>query len=154
MKSRIIFFFLLIFSVSVFSQPMMKHQRGPKERLEELEKIKLLETLQLDEETAGRFLVRHKEFRDNQRELMDQRDAILLEMETALQKGKDVSEYDYNKSILNLSEMERRLGDQREEFLTSLSDILTSEHIAKLVVFESKFRQELREALRMRRKGQ
>lgn len=154
MKSRIIFFFLLVLSVSLFAQPMMKHHRGPKERLEELEKIKLLETLQLDEEIAGRFLVRQKEFRDNQRELMDQRDAILLEMETALQKGKNVGEYDYGKSIKNLSEMEKKIGNHREEFINSLSDILTTEQTAKLIVFESKFKQELREALRMRRKGQ
>lgn len=154
MKSRIIFLLFLILSISVFAQPMMKHQRGPKERLEELEKIKLLETLQLREEIAGRFLVRQKEFRDSQRDLMDQRDAVLIEMETALQKGKNVDEYNYEKSVDNLSEMENRLCTHREEFIKSLSDILTVEQIAKLIVFESKFKQELREALRMRRKGQ
>ncbi|MCZ7601525.1 MAG: hypothetical protein C4543_10380 [Ignavibacteriales bacterium] len=154
MKSRIIFSLFLILSISVFAQPMMKHQRGPKERLEELEKIKLLETLQLSEEIAGRFLVRQKEFRDSQREIMDQRDAVLIEMETALQKGKNVDEYNYGKAVNNLSEMENSLCTHREEFIKSLSDILTVEQIAKLIVFESKFKQELREALRMRRKGQ
>ena len=152
MKTKFMILFFLVFAGMSIAQPFGKHKWGPRERMEELERIKLLESLNLNEEVAVRFFTRRNDFRESQRKLMDQRDAALLDMEIAIQKEKSNEDFDYKSNIKKLQNLEKEINLKKDEFLNSLSDILTTEQIAKLIVFESKFREELRDAL-MRRRG-
>lgn len=155
MKKRIIILFVLFLAVSITAQNFPpKHPRGqgPRGRIEQLEKIKLLETLDLDEETSVRFFSRRDDFKEEHKEIIDKRDEILLEIELNLKKERTVDEFDYQSALDNLSNIERRIIEHRETFINSLKDILTIEQISKFVVFESKFMREVRDAL-MRRRG-
>ena len=152
MKTK--FYFLLIFSfiLSISAQEFPpKHNKAPKERLEQLEKIKLLEILDLGEEESIRFFSRRDNFKEEHRKILDERDAIILEMEIALKKGKTSEEFNFHQKISELVDVEQKIVDHRKTFIQSLSDILTSSQIAKVVVFESKFMKEVRDALMHRR---
>lgn len=152
MKTK--FYCLLIFSfiLSISAQGLPpKHNRAPKERLEQLEKIKLLEILDLGEEKSVRFFSRRDDFKETHQEILDERDAIILEMEIALKKDKTSEEFNYSEKLSELADIEQKIVDHRETFIQSLSDILTSSQIAKVVVFESKFMKEVRNALMHRR---
>ena len=152
MKKLIIFGILLLAFNTIYSQPgPRKHDISPKERLEQLEKLKLLEVLDLDEETSIRFFSRFNEFRAENKKVIDERHTLIFEMESALKKGRDNSQFDYTNHIVQLIDLEKKLISQREEFIASLSDLLTIEQIAKLVVFESKFMKEIRDVLSRRR---
>ena len=64
MKSLITLTLLLIFSmVSAQNRPDRQHHRKFSDRFEELEKLKLLEILDLDEETAIKFFSRRNEMK-------------------------------------------------------------------------------------------
>lgn len=151
MKAKTAILFLLI-AGTVFSQGFRKHQFGPKERMEQLEKIKLLEVLDLDEETSVRFFTRRNEFKEEHHKIMEERKELIFEMEQALREEKSTDEFNYEETMDKLAELEKKFIQQRIDFINSLSDILTVEQRAKLVVFESKFMGEVRKAL-MRRGG-
>jgi hypothetical protein len=91
MKTKIVILFILI-AGTVFSQGFRKHQFGPKERMEQLEKIKLLEVLDLDEETSVRFFARRNEFKEEHHKVMEERQALIFEMEQALRNEKSTDE--------------------------------------------------------------
>lgn len=152
MKTRIAILFLLVVG-TVFSQGFRRHQFGPRERMEQLEKIKLLEVLDLDEETSVRFFARRNEFKEEHHKIMEEREALLSEMEQALQEEKSADEFNYEETLEKLTGLEKEFVQKRIDFINSLDDILTVEQKAKLVVFESKFMDEVRKAL-MRRRGE
>ncbi|MDZ7766883.1 MAG: hypothetical protein U5K00_21115 [Melioribacteraceae bacterium] len=154
MKNSLIILILLTFAGSMFAQDYpKKHKWSPKERMEQLEKIKLLEEMNLDEQTSIRFFSRRGEFKDAHKSILDQRDSLLDEVELALKKDKSRDEFDYKTAINDLIGIEKKLISHREEFINSLSDILTTEQIAKYIVFESKFFHQIRESLMKRRRG-
>ena len=151
MKIKLMILFLLI-TGTIFSQGFRKHQWGPKERMEQLEQVKLLEVLNFDEETSVRFIARRNSFKEGQAKIMDERESLTFEMEQALSKGKTENDFDYAGMLEKLASIEKKFVQHRIDFVNSMKDILTTEQIAKLVVFESKFMREVRDAL-MRRGG-
>jgi len=146
MKAKYVILFLLMVGI-VFSQGFRKGHRGPRERMEQLEQIKLLEVLNLDEETSVRLISRRNDFKEQQKQIMDDRQSLIFRMEDALKKGKTQNEYDYKTAMAKLEVLEKQFVQQRMDFINSLKDILTTEQIAKFVVFESKFMEEVRDAL-------
>jgi len=58
----------------------------------------------------------------------------------------------YEAKINSLLELESQMHKQREDFLNSLKDILTPEQILKTMIFEVKFREEVKDALIRREK--
>ena len=131
----------------------MNKDMRPLQKIEQWEKIKLIETLNLDEETAVRFFTRKRENQLKVKEILDQRDAALDELENEIKNGSQKDEAVYKDQVNKLISLESRITSERENFIKSLGDLLTPMQIAKLIVFESKFRREVRETLMGRRKG-
>ena len=128
-------------------------RRPPMQKIEELEKIKLLEILNLDEATSAKFFTRRNQNRIKIFDKMDKVDSVRESIESELKRGKnkDVSRIQkLNGDFCNLSmDVEKeRLG-----FIKSLSDILTPDQIGKYIVFERKFRDEVRDLLMKERTG-
>ncbi len=153
MKTKLLLFTIFLITISTFAQPFQhRHQRGPRERLEQLEKIKLLEVMDLGEEQSIRFFARRDDFKDSQREILDKRDSLMREAEDAIRDNKE--NFNYALIVDKLLQIEQQLIENRKSFIKSLNDILTEKQIASFVVFESKFMNEVREALMKRRGGQ
>ena len=121
-------------------------------KLAELEKIKLIETLQMDEETTLRFFSRRSEHMRGQKNLMDSRKELLKELEKKIQNEEIISADDYDTYFDKLTHSAKQMLTNKLEFYGSLSDILTSEQIAKLVVFEFSFMREIRKIMRKERR--
>lgn len=151
MKIQLLVMIILLTVNINLAQPYQKHDKNPRERMEQLEKLKLLEALNLNEEEAIRFFARRNEFRDEHKDIIQKRDEIILNIELAIGKDKPGNEADYEKKIKEFLMVEEKLIDHRAKFLNSLEDILTQEQIAKLIVFESKFKQEIRDLIIKRR---
>ena len=146
---------LLIVLTSVsFAQGQMKRERQhPLEKIEQLEKAKLIEILDLKEDVAVRFFVRRKEFREKQRELIDQREDLSNKIEKKLIDGTDQSDKEYRDQLNDLLSLDLKIVQHKEKFLNSLNDILTPEQILKLAVFDNRFMREIRELLMDRKKN-
>lgn len=140
---------LAIILLTSISFPQKMDERGMKHRgkLEQLEKIKLIEALDLDEETSIRFFSRRNESRKEIQELEIRTDDIIAELEKSFNYG-DKSKDDLQKRLTSdLLKTRESIETKRNQFINSLNDILTTEQIAKLIVFEKKFRDEIRNVL-------
>jgi aspartate oxidase len=126
---------------SAFAQ---RHERmKPMQKMEELKKIKLIEILQMDEETSIKFFTRrseHMKRMENQnqisKEKMDQLDEMLTDR-------KENSDQVLKKAIDEYLQIQENIMRERQNFFKSANEILTVEQMAKLVVFEEKFRNEV-----------
>lgn len=143
---------LLILPVLVYAQ--MEHRRlgGPLAKIEELEKLKLVEALKLDEETTLKFFSRRTEHRERMKKLVQNSDDKLAEMENALKQGVQIKDDEFQNLLKEYLSIEEKIANERSQFLTSLSEIMPYEKIVTFIVFEKKFREEIREIL-MRERG-
>ena len=119
-----------------------------KGRLAELEKIKLIETLQMDEETTLRFFARRSEHMQDQRKVMKERKELLQELEIKFKNEEKLTDEEYQAKLDKLIQSEQIMLENRTKFFNSLTDILNYEQIAKLAVFEFSFMKEVRKVMR------
>jgi hypothetical protein len=126
---------------SAFAQ---RHERmKPMQKMEELKKIKLIEILQMDEETSIKFFTRRSEhikrmenLNKISKEKMDQLDGMLTDL-------KENNDQALKKEIDEYLQIQENIMRERQSFFKSANEILTVEQMAKLVVFEEKFRNEV-----------
>lgn len=122
------------------------------ERIEQMEKLKLIEILDLDEETTIKFFIRRNDFHKKQKNLMDEREKLLNDLEISFREKRSDDNF-YKQSVSKLLDIEERIFSERQNFLISLNNLLSPQQIAKLTVFEFKFRRELTQSLLERGRG-
>ncbi|MBA4250166.1 MAG: hypothetical protein C0425_01305 [Chlorobiaceae bacterium] len=151
MKKIFFLIFIIIFAtVSVEAQQnRKKQQKEGLRKIEELEKIRLIENLNLSEENAIRFFSRRNDHQDKIREMNNQIQDLLLEMKSEIDDGKTSN---LKKLTDDYLKMNSAIQKERENFILSLSDILTQEQVAKFLIFQKKFRDEIQELLLKNRK--
>jgi hypothetical protein len=137
---------ILLTSIS-FPQEMRESRMKNRDKLEQLEKIKLIETLDLDEETSIRFFARRNDSRKEIQDLERKADDIIFELEKSFSSSDKNQDEKYKKLISEMLKIRESIESKRNQFIKSLDDILTTEQIAKLIVFEKKFRDEIRNVL-------
>lgn len=120
-------------------------------RVEQLERVKLIESLNLTEEQTLRFFSRRNEHRKEIESINKKIDEIMEEMYKIINSGeaKESALKKMNEEILSLRE---KIESKRKQFILSLNDILTTEQISKLLLFERRFHEEIRELIITRRK--
>ena len=128
---------------------------GPQhfERLEQLRKVRLIEFLDLKEEQSVRFFARLNEHDREKKALMDEKNETLDRIERLIRnRGK---EEEFRKLFADVESVDQRINEMQRSFFDGLSDILTVEQQAKLLLFERHFTKELREAMMeiQRRRG-
>ncbi len=138
---------MLILSGTAYSQGRGEHHKEIREKIEQLEKIKLIETLKMDEQTTLKFFARRTEFRDKVKDLMNKEDDLLDKMDDFIKSAKDKNNSKYQGMIDQYFDLEQKIFDAKKTFITSLPDILTQEQVAKLLVFQKKFREEVKDIL-------
>ena len=121
--------------------------RHMREKLDQLEKIKLIEALDMDEETTLKFFSRRNEHQMKMDELVNRADEIILQMEVIFKSGKVYTEAELKSLINEANTIHNEIGQEKSKFINSLDDILTTEQIAKLIIFERRFKDELRRAM-------
>ena len=146
-KLLMIIFTLIVLTSIAYPQQMKERKMKNMEKLEQLEKIKLIESLDMDEDTSVRFFARRNESKREIQELEKKTDDIIFELEKSFNSE---DKYQDEKQKLLISEMLKNretIEMRRNQFINSLDDILSTEQIAKLIVFEKRFREEIRNVL-------
>ncbi|MFA7228299.1 MAG: hypothetical protein WC061_04625 [Melioribacteraceae bacterium] len=140
---------LLIAGSIIYSQnrPRMGNSAKPMQRIEQWEKMKLIEILDLNENTAVRFFARRHENQMKIKEILDKRDIIIRDLEEDVKNDTQRNDSFYLDQINKLTSLERKISSERENFVKSLGDLLSPQQIVKLIVFESNFRREVRASL-------
>ena len=143
--------FLIGYSSLFFAQH--QNRRPPLEKIEQLERAKLIEILDMKEDVAVRFFARRKEFRDGQRDLIHQREQLVDKIEKKLNDKSFANDKEYKDQMNDILTLESKLFESKRKFYSSLSDILSPEQILKLAIFDYRFMREIRQILSGRRKG-
>lgn len=146
---------IMIVTAQASAQPpgMPPDGRGM-ERIERFRKMRLIEMLELKEEQSARFIARMNESESAQRDLQKQKDEVLDKIERLIRNKADAKEYE--KLFEEFELVSRKIATQRSEFFSGLTDLLSIEQRAKLLLFERRFQDELRDAMRevqKRRRG-
>lgn len=145
---------IILISGVLFSQP--DGWRGKNDEMrgkfEQLEKIKLIEALGMNEETTLRFFARRSEHQKQQQEIQDKIDKKIEDLDVIFKSGRVVTIEELKSDINEITTLQSQLEKNRVEFINSLSDILSYEQIAKLLIFERKFRDEVRRLIMKERK--
>ena len=141
-----------IFSVSILAQDIgreerMHKRRAPMKKIEELEKIKLLDVLNLDEATSVKLFTRRNQNRTKIWDIEDKINEDLQNIELEIKKGKDKDVSKIQKMNEDYCNLSMDVENEKMSFIRSISDILTPEQIGKYIVFERRFREDIRELL-------
>jgi hypothetical protein len=146
-KLFMIIFSIILLTPIIYSQQMKENKMKNREKLEQLEKIKLIESLDMDEDTSIRFFARRNESKREIQELEKKTDDIIFELEKSFNIEDKNQDEKQKQLISEMLKNRESIELKRNQFINSLGDILSTEQIAKLIVFEKKFRDEIRNVL-------
>ncbi len=145
MKNISLLIIVIILSTSLYGQP--KQDRGHvglmRERLEQFEKVRLLEILNLDEERAVKFITRRSNHRDMMQSIMEKRRKLIEYLQLKI-SDESLTEDEIKNLTDKILNIDKELANERNKFITSLSTLLTPREIAKVVTFEDMFRQDVK----------
>uniref|UniRef100_A0A7V3E764 Periplasmic heavy metal sensor n=1 Tax=Ignavibacterium album TaxID=591197 RepID=A0A7V3E764_9BACT len=151
MKNLLLLVLLFIMISNVPAQERREH-RMMDSKIEQLEKVKLIEALNLSEDQSVRFFARRNEHRKEIEKLEMRSEELIKQMEDRLDETTDKNLSEQKKLLNEFLDIRIQIENKRKQFILSLNDILSQEQITKLVVFEKRFRDEIRKIL-MKRKG-
>ncbi|MCX8105585.1 MAG: hypothetical protein N3D80_06925 [Ignavibacterium album] len=151
MKNLLLLVLLFIMISNVPAQERREH-RMMDSKIEQLEKVKLIEALNLTEDQSVRFFARRNEHRKEIEKLEMRSEELIRQMEDRLDEPTDKNLSEQKKLLNEFLDIRIQIENKRKQFILSLNDILSQEQITKLVVFEKRFRDEIRKIL-MKRKG-
>lgn len=140
---------LVLFILTAVSYPQKMRDKilKNKDKLEQLEKIKLIESLDLNEETSIRLFSRRNDLKKEIENLEDRNDEIISDLEKSFNEDDKNLESRQSEMLNEFLKNKQEIESRKQQFLTSLNDILSKEQICKYVVFEKKFRDEIRNVL-------
>lgn len=118
-----------------------------REKLQEIKLEKLTKKLDLDETTKSVFTDKYKAFTDDMRELNRKRAKTYKQMTENIESGNGLD------SIVNqLLDYENQIETRRDDFIADMKTILSAKQIAKMIVFERKFNNEIKKLLKQYQK--
>ena len=118
----------------------------PMERLESFKKIRMIEALQLDEETGLKLVKRYNNHRTSVKELEQDRSNLIDKLDSQVRSN--ASDGDLQKSFNEFFEIEKKITEAREKYLNELKEIFTNKQIAEYMVFERNFMKDLRNVVK------
>ena len=121
--------------------------RGPAaERIAQYKKIRLMETLQMNEDVSIRFFARYNKHEDNIRAIGKEHNELIDQLQNLSRSN--ASDADINKVIKDIRMSEEKILEERSKFIEELNGVLSTKQIAEYIVFERNFNKNLRELMR------
>lgn len=142
----------LIFTLSLMictillaqDQPPM---RGPAaERIDQFKKVRLMETLKMDEETSIRFFSRYNKYTESLRTIQKEHNELVDQLQKL--NNSNASNSEIEQAIKDIGMIEEKIAETRSKFLVELKEVISIKQIAEYVVFERNFNRNLREIMR------
>ncbi len=116
----------------------------------------MIEALKLDEETSVRFFAKYSKHEEVMRDINRQRDELIDHLQD-LRKS-NTENAGMEKIFSDLTALDSKQADERVRFLGDIKQVLSTQQIADLIVFERNFarnlRQLMQEMAQQRREGQ
>ena len=123
------------------------------EKIEQMENAKIIQVLNLSEETALRFFARRKDYREEVKNLLEKRRKLMDNIDELLKSAEKENNSAYKEKLEELITIEGRFVKDKRNFYKSLNNILSAKQMVQLVLFEDRFRREIRETLMKRNRA-
>ena len=136
-KIIIIAFFLITASGISFAQDDFR------EKIEDVKLEKLTKKLELDDSKKSDFIDKYKAFSKNMRTLNQKRAKTFKLMTQNIESGDGLDTL-----VDKLIEYEYEINQAREDFVAEMKAMLTSQQLAKMIVFERRFNNEIKKLLK------
>lgn len=138
---------ILILVLMLLGSGITRSQDDFKEKIEGIKLEKLTKKLDLDETTKTSFIDKYKSFSRKMRELNISRAKTYKLMTENIESGDGLD------TIVNkILDIESQINDKREEFINDMKQMLTAQQMAKMIIFERKFNNEIRKLLKQYQK--
>lgn len=139
--------FLILLTAVLFQNYSVLSQDDFREKLQEIKLEKLTAKLELDESTKTVFIDKYKTFSADIKDLNKKRVKAYKLMTENIESGSGLD------TLVNqLLDYEARINDRRELFVEDMKSILSAQQIAKMIVFERKFNNEIKKLLKQYQK--
>ena len=116
------------------------------ERVEQFKKIRLMEVLNLDEQSSIKFFARYNKHQELLRDLRQKQVQALGRVQSS-RKAK-AADVEYDKIVEELLSLENRATEAKSKYIDELKQVLSSKQLAEYLVFETRFQQNLRDLVR------
>jgi hypothetical protein len=138
---------VLIFLISTPLSAQMNRRMKAHDKMEELKKIKLIEILDMDESTSIKFFTRRSEHQKKIEGLHQAAKLQIEQLDDLIKDDKSSNEQALKNSIDEYLKINETIIKERQSFFKSATEILSTDQMAKLVVFEERFRDEVSDLL-------
>jgi len=149
MKIRLLLFFVLFLGVVSLQSQGRRHMFR---KIDQIERVKPIDCLELDEEASTKFFQKRKIFVEKRRESVAKLDSLEKFIQKGITEDKSGSN-EVKKAINEYLEVEKSIVIQRYEHINLVKSLLTTEQLAKYIHFDQMFKDELREVIMERRKN-
>jgi len=142
----LIFFLILMVCSNLLAQDQPP-MRGPAaERIELFKKVRLMESLKMDEGTSIRFFARYNRYTESLRAIQKDHNALVDQLQKLT--NSNASNSDIEQAIKDIGMIEEKIAETRSKFLGELKEVISIKQIGEYVVFERNFNRNLREIMR------
>jgi hypothetical protein len=146
----------IMFSLVLIPVVLLAQEQGPRrgpgsERIEHFKKVRLIETLKMDEETTIRFFARYDKYIERLHDVQKDHNALIDQLQ--VQVKTNANNADLERAIKDIELCENKIAETRSNFLEELKDVISVKQIADYVVFERNFNKNLREIMQDMAKG-
>jgi len=150
----LIFFAVLAIDLLPQQHHMGNRRNNAREKIDQLEKIKLIEELNMSDDVSLKFFTKRNEFREKGKRLNGKIDSLSRTISEKSQRiDENIPNEEWEKLIEEFVSTEKKLQNNKNDFLISIQKILTPKQVAEFLAFERKFREEIQGILlRGRRK--
>ncbi len=121
------------------------------ENIENLRLLKLLETVDLNEEQSAKFIPLFQRYRKDFKELLDQRRDLVDHLADLVDSN--ASDAELNAGVQKLIDLKKKMEQQQADFINDCRGILTPKQLARLVIFQERFEREILQSIREFRQG-
>jgi hypothetical protein len=146
--------FVVLLVIPVFGQ---KHEEpppdveNPHKMIETIKLWKIIDFLDLDEEQVATFLPRLKKIEKHRRDTHKERRELLKRLWQLVEE--DESDTEIKKAIKEVLTFDREMKNKEEELREDVLSVLSVKQQAKLLVFEERFEEEIRNIIKELRKN-
>lgn len=134
---------------SAFCAEPKRNANKFRERIETLTMWRMMEVLDLDQETSNKILVVHRKFETKRKELEKSLGEDVHKLRALVKDSEErAGDKELASLIDNIRSKRKQLDDLRDARFTDVSKILSVRQQAKLILFLKDFRGEIRELIR------
>ncbi len=140
----------LLISNSIAQEDKKKDRRS--EKMEMMTVWKLTEHLKLTEEQGEKFFPRFRGHREELEKIHQEQRQLMQTLQEKIERGDEIKDNEIKSQVENLAELEKRKLEFQKKFILDLEGVLNNAQRAKLIGFERRLRQEIKDQMKEHRK--